>query len=92
MEARLAAAKRRERVNASTSAYGYHYRGPQMAAPQEPFGYPFHHTPVRHTTDEYMSEYDKRYGHCRSGLPVNCTFLKNSNPRAARCAVGVYHA
>jgi len=92
MQARLEASKRRERVNASTASFGYHYRGPQMAAAQEPFGYPFHHTPVRHTTDDFMSEYDKRYGHCRSGIPIGCTFLQNSNPRAARAALSMYRA
>jgi hypothetical protein len=40
-DARLVAAKQRERENAK-AAYGYHYRGEQDAAASEPWQYPFH--------------------------------------------------
>lgn len=83
-EARRVAAKMRERQNATSGAYGYHYRGEQQASTQEPFHYPFHHTQVQRTVDDHMSVYDKRYGHCRmmpdsQSMPV--TFLKHRNPR-----------
>jgi len=79
-EARLVAAKQRERANA-TSVNAYHYRGPQEPSAQEPFHYPFHQGQVRRAVDDHMTTYDQRYGNCRSGITMPVTFLKHKNPR-----------